>query len=90
MMIAQQLYEGVDIGSEGSVGLITYMRTDSVRISEDALTEARKYILIISVRSICHPNPDISRPNLHRRMRMRPYALPTLKELLRPLKIAFL
>jgi DNA topoisomerase-1 len=45
MMIAQQLYEGVDIGSEGSVGLITYMRTDSVRISEDALTEARKYIL---------------------------------------------
>ena len=39
MMIAQQLYEGVDIGSEGSVGLITYMRTDSVRISEDALKE---------------------------------------------------
>jgi DNA topoisomerase-1 len=45
MMIAQQLYEGVDIGGEGSVGLITYMRTDSVRISEDALVEARKYIL---------------------------------------------
>ena len=44
MMIAQQLYEGVDIGSEGSVGLITYMRTDSVRISEDALKEARDYI----------------------------------------------
>lgn len=45
MMVAQQLYEGVDIGSEGSVGLITYMRTDSVRISDDALTDARKYIL---------------------------------------------
>ena len=44
MMIAQQLYEGVDIGSEGSVGLITYMRTDSVRISDDALEQARDYI----------------------------------------------
>ncbi|HHW22541.1 MAG TPA: type I DNA topoisomerase [Clostridiaceae bacterium] len=45
MMIAQQLYEGVDIGDEGSVGLITYMRTDSVRISENALSDARNYIL---------------------------------------------
>lgn len=44
MMIAQQLYEGVDLGDEGSVGLITYMRTDSVRISEGAISEAREYI----------------------------------------------
>jgi len=44
MMIAQQLYEGVDLGSEGSVGLITYMRTDSVRISDEALADARNYI----------------------------------------------
>ncbi|MCX7773937.1 MAG: type I DNA topoisomerase [Clostridia bacterium] len=44
MMVAQQLYEGVDIGNEGSVGLITYMRTDSVRISEGAIEEARSYI----------------------------------------------
>ncbi len=44
MIIAQQLYEGVEIEGEGAVGLITYMRTDSVRISEDALTEARAYI----------------------------------------------
>lgn len=44
MMVAQQLYEGVELGNEGSVGLITYMRTDSVRISEDALREARTYI----------------------------------------------
>ena len=44
MMIAQQLYEGVEIAGEGAVGLITYMRTDSVRISDDALAEARKYI----------------------------------------------
>jgi DNA topoisomerase-1 len=44
MMLAQQLYEGVEIGSEGLVGLITYMRTDSVRVSEDALKEVREYI----------------------------------------------
>ena len=44
MSIAQQLYEGVDIGKEGTVGLITYMRTDSTRISKTAQTEAREYI----------------------------------------------
>ncbi|MBQ4865578.1 type I DNA topoisomerase [Priestia megaterium] len=44
MMIAQQLYEGIDLGKEGTVGLITYMRTDSTRISETAQTEARDYI----------------------------------------------
>src|SRR5438876_698394 len=44
MRIAQRLYEGVDLGPEGSVGLITYMRTDSTRISSDALTAARGYI----------------------------------------------
>ncbi|MGE5324773.1 MAG: type I DNA topoisomerase [Actinomycetota bacterium] len=44
MMIAQRLYEGVELGDEGSVGLITYMRTDSVRVSNDALAEVREYI----------------------------------------------
>jgi DNA topoisomerase I len=44
MMIAQQLYEGVDIGKEGTVGLITYMRTDSTRVSEVAENEASEYI----------------------------------------------
>lgn len=45
MMLAQQLYEGIDIGKkEGTVGLITYMRTDSTRISETAKTEAVSYI----------------------------------------------
>jgi len=44
MMIAQRLYEGVDIGDEGSVGLITYMRTDSTRVAPEALTEVREYI----------------------------------------------
>lgn len=45
MSIAQQLYEGVDIADEGTVGLITYMRTDSLRISEEALASARSFIL---------------------------------------------
>lgn len=44
MMIAQRLYEGVDLGSEGSVALITYMRTDSTRISDDALKACRDHI----------------------------------------------
>ncbi|EEL49711.1 DNA topoisomerase 1 [Bacillus cereus Rock3-44] len=44
MMLAQQLYEGIDIGKQGTVGLITYMRTDSTRISETAQEEARSYI----------------------------------------------
>ncbi|UCB57427.1 MAG: type I DNA topoisomerase [Candidatus Omnitrophota bacterium] len=44
MRIAQQLYEGLDIGDEGSVGLITYMRTDSVTISEAALAACRDYL----------------------------------------------
>ncbi len=44
MMLAQGLYEGKEIGSEGSVGLITYMRTDSTRVSEDALTEVRAFV----------------------------------------------
>jgi len=44
MSLAQQLYEGIDIGGEGTVGLITYMRTDSVRISPTAQEEAKDYI----------------------------------------------
>src|SRR5947199_7501415 len=44
MMIAQHLYEGVEIGAEGSVGLITYMRTDSTRVGEAALSEVRGFI----------------------------------------------
>ncbi len=44
MWIAQKLYEGIDLGKEGPVGLITYMRTDSTRISDEALQETRQYI----------------------------------------------
>jgi DNA topoisomerase-1 len=46
MILAQRLYEGIELGKEGSVGLITYMRTDSTRISEDALQEVRAYIAV--------------------------------------------
>ena len=44
MMLAQRLYEGVELGEEGSVGLITYMRTDSTRVAESALHEVRAFI----------------------------------------------
>jgi DNA topoisomerase I len=44
MGVAQRLYEGVELGSEGAVGLITYMRTDSTRVSPDAIADARKWI----------------------------------------------
>src|ERR1700691_3415023 len=44
MMLAQKLYEGVELGSEGSVALITYMRTDSVKVSNDALAQVRDHI----------------------------------------------
>lgn len=45
MQIAQKLYEGIELGSDGAVGLITYMRTDSVRISEDAQVAAKEFIV---------------------------------------------
>src|SRR5213594_1366745 len=44
MRAAQKLYEGVELGDQGSVGLITYMRTDSVRVSDAAIKQAREYI----------------------------------------------
>ena len=44
MVLAQRLYEGIEIGKEGAVGLITYMRTDSVRVGDDAIIDVRQYI----------------------------------------------
>ena len=44
MMLAQKLYEGVELGEEGRVGLITYMRTDSTRLSDDAVRSVREFI----------------------------------------------
>ncbi len=46
MMIAQQLYEGIELPGEGAVGLITYMRTDSTRVSEQAIGEVREHIAV--------------------------------------------
>lgn len=45
MLVAQQLYEGVELPGEGSVGLVTYIRTDSTRVSDEALTAVREHIL---------------------------------------------
>ena len=45
MSVAQQLYEGVDIAGQGTVGLITYMRTDSLRLSDEALMAAKNFII---------------------------------------------
>src|SRR5207237_10231236 len=44
MMLAQRLYEGIELGDEGRIGLIMYMRTDSTRVSDDALELVRSYI----------------------------------------------
>ncbi|MDX9923805.1 MAG: type I DNA topoisomerase [Ignavibacteriaceae bacterium] len=44
MQLAQNLYEGIDLGSEGTTGLITYMRTDSTRLNEDIVSDARNFI----------------------------------------------
>jgi DNA topoisomerase-1 len=59
MMLAQRLYEGVELGSEGSVGLITYMRTDSTRVSSDALDEVRKLITERYGAPFCPPSPNV-------------------------------
>lgn len=45
MIVAQQLYEGIEVGDEGSVGLITYMRTDSTRIADEAVSALREFII---------------------------------------------
>lgn len=59
MRIAQSLYEGVEIGSEGSVGLITYMRTDSVRIADEAQREVREYITSNYGGDYCPETPPV-------------------------------
>jgi DNA topoisomerase-1 len=59
MMIAQQLYEGLEIGEEGAVGLITYMRTDSFRIADEALVECRTYIPSAFGEAYLEPAPRV-------------------------------
>ena len=59
MNIAQSLYEGVDLGNEGAEGLITYMRTDSVRVAPEAIDEARSFILQHYGQDFLPPQPKI-------------------------------
>ena len=59
MMLAQQLYEGLSVGAEGSVGLITYMRTDSTNISPVAQDEARKHILAVHGNAFVPEKPPV-------------------------------
>ncbi len=59
MNIAQSLYEGVDLGNDGAEGLITYMRTDSVRVVPEAIEEARQYILATYGNEFLPPQPKI-------------------------------
>ena len=59
MMIAQRLYEGIELGSEGSVGLITYMRTDSTRVSNEALDEVRGLIRDRFGAPFCPESPNV-------------------------------
>lgn len=57
MRIAQQLYEGLDVGDEGTVGLITYIRTDAVRVSSEAQAQARDYIIKEFGKEYCPAQP---------------------------------
>jgi DNA topoisomerase-1 len=59
MILAQRLYEGIEIGKEGAVGLITYMRTDSTRVGDDAITELRHYIAERYGAQFLPPTPNI-------------------------------
>ncbi len=66
MALAQRLYEGIEMGEEGSVALITYMRTDSVQVSNDALDQVRA---MIPERFGSDYLPE--KPNFYNRRRMR-------------------
>ncbi|HTR39211.1 MAG TPA: type I DNA topoisomerase [Bryobacteraceae bacterium] len=59
MMLAQRLYEGVELGTEGSVGLVTYMRTDSTRVSQDALDEVRALVKERYGPPFCPESPNV-------------------------------
>jgi DNA topoisomerase-1 len=59
MMLAQRLYEGVELGTEGSVGLVTYMRTDSPRVSNEALDEVRGLIKERYGAPFCPESPNV-------------------------------
>ncbi len=59
MLLAQRLYEGVELGEEGAVGLITYMRTDSVRVASEAVEEARAFVAETFGQEFLPPKPHV-------------------------------
>jgi DNA topoisomerase I len=61
MMVAQQLYEGIELPGEGAVGLITYMRTDSTRVSDQALADVREFIAARFGRDYVPEKPNVYR-----------------------------
>jgi DNA topoisomerase-1 len=61
MTLAQKLYEGIELGDEGPTGLITYMRTDSTRLGEDAVADAREYIAASFGKNFLPAKPNIYR-----------------------------
>ncbi len=71
MGVAQRLYEGVDLGAEGTTGLITYMRTDSPRVAPEAIAGAREWIGKNWARSICPRRPTCTRARRTRRTRTK-------------------
>ena len=72
MMLAQRLYEGIELGKEGAVGLITYMRTDSTRVSDDALDEVRDLIARALRRAVsCRSRRTSTRARRTRRTRTK-------------------
>ena len=88
MRLAQQLYEGVDVKGSGTVGLITYLRTDSTRISEEAQNAAAEYISATLRRRITKPSVRQKRQTAIRsRMRMRRSVPPISQEHRRRSKI---
>ena len=76
MQIAQQLYEGLDVGEEGTVGLITYMRTDATRVSNEAISAVRGLIKSEFGASYLPANPALSHRNRVRRKPMKPFGPP--------------
>ena len=58
MQVVQQLYEGIDLGKAGTVGLVTYIRTDSVRVSAEAVEAARGFICAQYGEEYCPETPN--------------------------------
>ncbi|MBE0558912.1 MAG: type I DNA topoisomerase, partial [Proteobacteria bacterium] len=91
MSTAQRLYEGIELGPEGPVGLITYMRTDSVRLATEAINEAREYIRTNYDPAYLPPKPRIFKvagaaQDAHEAIRPSSLAYPpqTIKQFLTP------